>query len=89
MASGSLITPDLLSTVFGGAGISTEPARGRNRTVTLSEAVERLERDLIENALQRAAGNVSQTARALGLTRRGLYMKMARLNIPSATRAGV
>jgi DNA-binding NtrC family response regulator/tetratricopeptide (TPR) repeat protein len=89
MASGSLITPDLLSPFFGGAGISTEPARGRNRTVTLSEAVERLERDLIENALQRTAGNISQTARALGLTRRGLYMKMARLNIPSAMRAGV
>jgi DNA-binding NtrC family response regulator len=38
---------------------------------------------MIEGALQRAAGNISQTARSLGLTRRGLYLKMDRLGIAS------
>ena len=33
MASGSLITPDLLSPVFGSAGLLTEGTRGRNRSV--------------------------------------------------------
>jgi DNA-binding NtrC family response regulator len=45
--------------------------------------VERLEREMIEAALQRAGGNISQSARALGLTRRGLYLKMTRLDIPN------
>jgi DNA-binding NtrC family response regulator len=49
--------------------------------VTLGVAVERLERDMIESALQRMAGNISRTAIALGLTRRGLYLKMERLGI--------
>jgi DNA-binding NtrC family response regulator len=80
-APGGLITPELLSPVFAGgtdAALST-PRRARN--VTLAAAVERVERDLIEAALQRTEGNISQTARALGLTRRGLYLKMDRLDI--------
>jgi DNA-binding NtrC family response regulator len=36
---------------------------------------------MIQSALQRSAGNISQTARALGLTRRGLYLKMERLGV--------
>jgi DNA-binding NtrC family response regulator len=36
---------------------------------------------MIEGMLQRTAGNVSQAARSLGLTRRGLYLKMDRLGI--------
>jgi DNA-binding NtrC family response regulator len=51
------------------------------RNATLGSAVERLEREMIESALQRTAGNISQTARTLGLTRRGLYLKMDRLGI--------
>ena len=51
------------------------------RNVTLGAAVERLEREMIESVLQRTGGNISQTARALGLTRRGLYLKMDRLGI--------
>jgi DNA-binding NtrC family response regulator/tetratricopeptide (TPR) repeat protein len=78
--AGGVITPDLLSPVFAGnAGDAPSPRRGRN--VTLAAAVERLERDMIEGVLQRTAGNVSQTARALGLTRRGLYLKIERLGI--------
>jgi hydrogenase-4 transcriptional activator len=87
MAAGSLITPDLLSPVFGGAAGVEAGARTRSRGVTLSEAVDRLEREMIENALHRTSGNISHTARALGLTRRGLYMKMDRLGIAAAARS--
>jgi hydrogenase-4 transcriptional activator len=78
-APGGLITPELLSPVFAGSTETHAPRRARN--VTLLAAVERLERDMIEGVLQRTAGNVSQSARALGLTRRGLYLKMERLGI--------
>jgi hydrogenase-4 transcriptional activator len=77
---GGLITPDLLSPVFSGQPTEA-PSPRRARNITLGAAVERLEREMIEGVLQRTAGNVSQTARALGLTRRGLYMKMDRLGI--------
>ena len=47
----------------------------------LAFAVEQVERDLIQAALDRAGGNISETARALGLTRRGLYLKIRRLGL--------
>ncbi len=88
MAAGRLITPDLLSPVFGGAtGAGDGAARARSRNLTLSEAVNRLEREMIESALQRASGNISQTARTLGLTRRGLYLKLDRLGIAGAAQS--
>jgi hydrogenase-4 transcriptional activator len=79
-APGGIITPELLSPVFAGESADGSSPR-RSRNVTLGSAVERLERQMIESALQRAAGNISQTARTLGLTRRGLYLKMDRLGI--------
>jgi DNA-binding NtrC family response regulator len=83
---GGVITPDLLSAVFGGSGSLSEqdPVRGRPRRTTLATAVEKLEREMIEGALERAAGNISETARLLGLTRRGLYLKMQRLGVEAA-----
>ncbi len=78
-AAGGLITPELLSPIFAGSTDSPSPRRARN--VTLAAAVERLERELIDSALERTSGNVSQSARMLGLTRRGLYLKMDRLGI--------
>jgi DNA-binding NtrC family response regulator/tetratricopeptide (TPR) repeat protein len=50
---------------------------------TLALAVEQLERDLIQAALDRSGGNISETARTLGLTRRGLYLKLRRLGLES------
>ncbi len=47
---------------------------------TLAEAVEELERSMMRDALHRSKGNISQAARLLGLTRKGLYLKMDRLN---------
>jgi hydrogenase-4 transcriptional activator len=78
-----LVTPELLSPVFG-----TQPRAGsspcaRLRHTTLAAAVEKLEREMVQGALQRAGGNISETARVLGLTRRGLYLKLDRLGIQS------
>ncbi|MEO7272595.1 MAG: sigma 54-interacting transcriptional regulator [Vicinamibacterales bacterium] len=83
-SSEGVITPDLLSPAFGIAldGLDS-PTRTRLPRTTLSAAVEKLEREMIENALERAAGNISETARILGLTRRGLYLKMERLGVSS------
>ena len=83
--AGGLITPDLLSSAFGtGAMADTDASRGRPRRMTLATAVEKLEREMIEGALERASGNISETARLLGLTRRGLYLKMQRLGVEAA-----
>ena len=63
------------------------PSRNRRNAPTLAAAVEEVERDLIQNALDRSGGNISETARTLGLTRRGLYLKLRRLGLDM--RAGV
>ena len=47
----------------------------------LREAKEKLERDLIEAALERHAGNVTQAARELGLERTHLHKRMKALDI--------
>jgi len=61
-----------------------EPATGN-----LSDAVEKVERELIASALERTAGNISETARILGLTRRGLYLKMRRLGLDGVPASGL
>jgi hydrogenase-4 transcriptional activator len=47
----------------------------------LAAAVEEIERGMISATLERTRGNISETARVLGLTRRGLYLKMRRLGL--------
>jgi DNA-binding NtrC family response regulator/tetratricopeptide (TPR) repeat protein len=47
----------------------------------LAAAVEDIERNMITVTLERTRGNISETARVLGLTRRGLYLKMRRLGL--------
>jgi len=80
---GGIVTPEMLSPAFGSfSALDTNvSARGRLRRTTLAAAVDRLEREMIDGALQTSRGNISATARALGLTRRGLYLKMQRLKI--------
>lgn len=48
---------------------------------TLSEVVERIERQLIREALAKTNGNKSQAARSLGLSRRGFLNKLERYRI--------
>jgi DNA-binding NtrC family response regulator len=82
-SANDVVTPEILSPALAGpAGVDVRSfSPGRGRHATLAHAVDKLEREMIETALQRAGGNISQTARALGLTRRGLYLKMTRLDI--------
>jgi DNA-binding NtrC family response regulator/tetratricopeptide (TPR) repeat protein len=88
LAPGSgLITPDLLSPALAGSFEEISSPHARGRRTTLAASVEKLERELIEQALERSAGNISETARVLGLTRRGLYLKMERLGVEGAKRA--
>ena len=75
------ITPDLLSPVFAVDRNAETSPRPRVRRTTLAAAVEKLEREMIQSALERSSGNISETARLLGLTRRGLYLKMDRLGV--------
>ena len=51
---------------------------------TLEEAVSELETQMIKAALSRHRWNISRVAVELGLTRRGLYMKIARYGIERA-----
>jgi DNA-binding NtrC family response regulator/tetratricopeptide (TPR) repeat protein len=87
-ASGGTIEPDHLSPDLA-AGPATraaaasfeESGRGVHPPGNLAETVERVEREVIVATLERTNWNISETARVLGLTRRGLYLKMRRLRI--------
>jgi DNA-binding NtrC family response regulator len=52
---------------------------------TLAGLVDDIERDLIRHMLARHRGNISESARSLGLTRRGLYLKLRRLGIEGSS----
>ncbi len=84
---GGTIEPDQLSpdlTAPSGARGLGSTALTAERAIqpgNLAAAVERIERDLIGATLDRTSGNISETARVLGLTRRGLYLKMRRLGL--------
>ena len=79
-APGGTIEPSHLSPEIGVDAALPATARRRGdraaaRRPNLASAVEQVERDLIQAALDRTGGNISETARSLGLTRRGLYLK--------------
>ena len=78
------LSPDL--TALPAANAAATPATGIRPTAirNLATAVEEVERELIGSALRKTSGNISETARVLGLTRRGLYLKMRRLGLDGA-----
>jgi DNA-binding NtrC family response regulator len=88
-APGGTIDPSHLSPEIGSAQLPGEAMgraehdRGQRRAAaaSLASAVEQVERDMIQTALDRSRGNISETARLLGLTRRGLYLKLRRLGL--------
>src|SRR5262249_3189899 len=51
------------------------------QNVTLADALAEVERRMISEALRKHNGNISRAARELGLTRRGLYLKLDRLEM--------
>jgi DNA-binding NtrC family response regulator len=76
------LSPDLTAPTGGGVTPATiVTAERAMQSGPLSAVVERIERDLIATTLDRTRGNISETARVLGLTRRGLYLKMRRLGL--------
>ena len=80
------LSPELVAAPFSGGGGLRRPI---GEAANLAFAVEQVERDLIRAALDRAAGNISETARTLGLTRRGLYLKLRRLGMESLSDATI
>jgi hydrogenase-4 transcriptional activator len=97
---GTIITPDHLSPELRhaappttGANSLMAPSAGLAATaaaqaiaqgLTLADAMGELERRMIGEALRKHNGNISRAARELGLTRRGLYLKLGRHDL-SAT----
>ncbi len=89
--SGAIVTPESLSSEIVRAsrgleptlttpGKPTEPMLMSADSATIAEAVEELERRMIQAALRRCSGNIARAAKELGLSRKGLYLKMDRLN---------
>ena len=89
--SGQIVTPDLLSPEIVRASREIDPVPPKPKNTshdamsapadgTLAEAVEELERRMIQEALRRCSGNIARAAKELGLSRKGLYLKMDRLN---------
>ena len=56
-----------------------------NNGGTLEEAVSELEKRMIREAMRRHNNNISRVARELGLTRRGLYLKLGRYQMDKAS----
>jgi hydrogenase-4 transcriptional activator len=71
-----------IATYAGGGSIS--PFGGIANGGTLEDAVSELEMQIIRTALTRHGWNISRVAAELGLTRRGLYLKLARYGIEKA-----
>jgi DNA-binding NtrC family response regulator/tetratricopeptide (TPR) repeat protein len=97
---GTVITPDHLSPELRRTNVpstgsnmlmapssglaATAAAQAISQGLTLADAMAELERRMIAEALRKHNGNISRAARELGLTRRGLYLKLGRHDL-SAT----
>jgi DNA-binding NtrC family response regulator len=74
------LSADLTAAAPGGPSANSSRVALRGGQ-TLASVVDEIERDLIRDMMNRHRGNISETARALGLTRRGLYLKLRRLGL--------
>jgi len=97
--SGTIVTPEGLSSEIVRARRDLESVASIPRkqtalvesegdSTTLGEAVEVLERRMIQDALRRSSGNIARAAKDLGLSRKGLYLKMDRLNFGDSSASG-
>ena len=86
---GTIITPEHLSPELKRTSSPTTPSAASIASMsssvnvgstggTLADALAEVERRMISDALRRHGGNISRAARELGLTRRGLYLKLER-----------
>ncbi|HKY21041.1 MAG TPA: sigma 54-interacting transcriptional regulator [Vicinamibacterales bacterium] len=82
------LSPEITSTAIRHrSGDDRRHAAPRAPATSLSAAVDDLEREIIESTLHQSGGNISEAARTLGLTRRGLYLKLRRLGFETASMA--
>lgn len=86
---GAVLTPEQLSPELTQMSAPRSPAGSITQigsispatnmeNVTLADALGEVERRMIADAMRRHSGNISRAARELGLTRRGLYLKLER-----------
>lgn len=89
LCSGDIIEPDILnirrenerterSTSNSANQLLTD---GRNIKEIIQEETDRVEYSLLLNALQRTGGNVTRASKLLGLSRKGLQLKLRRHNL--------
>jgi hydrogenase-4 transcriptional activator len=92
---GAVLTPDQLSPELRRMSAPVTPqssvtplsavvASAGQQHVTLADALAELERRMIAEALRKHGGNISRAARELGLTRRGLYLKLERYEMSAS-----
>jgi hydrogenase-4 transcriptional activator len=94
---GAVITPDQLSPELKRTSSPVTPANTVStfaplssstssslQNVTLADALAEVERRMISEALRKHGGNISRAARELGLTRRGLYLKLERHSLSAS-----
>lgn len=91
---GTLLTPEQLSPELKRTSSPVSPATAVStlasmpaaslQNVTLADALAEVERRMIAEALRKHGGNISRAARELGLTRRGLYLKLERHDLSAS-----
>ncbi|MGH9871151.1 MAG: sigma 54-interacting transcriptional regulator [Pyrinomonadaceae bacterium] len=90
----TVITPDHLSPELKRTSAPATPSSPAStlasmpasslQNVTLADALADVERRMIADALRKHSGNISRAARELGLTRRGLYLKLERYQLSAS-----
>ena len=90
---GTVITPEQLSPELKRTSSPTSPTSPSSvssmpvtslQSGTLADALAEVERRMIAEALRKHAGNITRAARELGLTRRGLYLKLERHDLSAS-----
>ena len=79
---GDLISSRIRDAVAPGGGSFFSPAR---ITGKMNDAVEMLEREMIQQGLARTRNNKSRLARELGISRSNLILKIAKYGLGKAT----
>jgi transcriptional regulator with PAS, ATPase and Fis domain len=90
---GAVITPEQLSPELNRTSSPTSPSNtsalatiplAAFQNGTLADALAEVERRMIAESLRKHAGNITRAARELGLTRRGLYLKLERHDLSAS-----
>jgi transcriptional regulator with PAS, ATPase and Fis domain len=77
----AVLTPRALSPDIGRPRAEPAPGAASPRADKLSPTLARIEREMIKAALREHRGKMEATAKALGISRKGLYLKRQRLGL--------